>query len=101
MVLLVREESINKPIYEEFKSAGAEIRVGDISQSPEAIEAFLQGVDVLISLVVTVDQKPLFKAAKKVGVGRAIPSDFGPTAPRGSMFMNDLVRLVVPFSEWR
>ena len=93
---------MNKPIYQELKSAGAEIRIGDITQSPETIEAFLQGVDVLISLVLAmVDQKPLFKAAKKVGVGRAIPSDFGPTAPRGSMFMNDLVRLVVPFSEWR
>lgn len=41
----------------------------------------------------TVDQKPLFQAAKKVGVGRVIPSDFGPTAPRGVMAMHDFVGL--------
>ncbi|KAF4588027.1 hypothetical protein EYR38_009988 [Pleurotus pulmonarius] len=37
-----------------------------------------------------VDQKPLILAAKKAGVGRVVPSDFGPTAPKGVMGMHDL-----------
>ena len=95
VAVLAREKSINKPIYQELKSAGAEIRIGDVSDSPEKIEAYLQGVEVLISLVLPmVDQRPLLKAAKKVGVGRAIPSDFGPTAPPGVMDMHDAVSLL-------
>ncbi|KAF9019734.1 hypothetical protein BDZ89DRAFT_307817 [Hymenopellis radicata] len=37
------------------------------------------------------DQKPLVLAAKRAGVGRIIPSDFGPHAPRGVMPMHDMV----------
>lgn len=43
-----------------------------------------------------VDQKPLFRAAKNVGVGRVIPSDFGTVAPRGVMAVHDLVLPLPP-----
>ncbi len=80
---------------QELKAAGAELRISDITEAPEKIEAFLQGVDVLISMVlVFVDQKPLFLAARKVGVGRVVPSDFGPYAPHGVMFMQDIVKFI-------
>ncbi|KAF8920533.1 NAD-P-binding protein [Mucidula mucida] len=91
VALLVRPSSVNKPLVKELKAAGAEIRLGDITEAPEKMEAFLQGVDILVSLVLAmVDQKPLFRAAKKVGVGRVVPSDFGPYAPRGVMTMHDI-----------
>ncbi len=93
--MLVRPSSVNKPLVKELKAAGAEIRLGDITEAPEKMEAFLQGVDILVSLVLAmVDQKPLFRAAKKVGVGRVVPSDFGPYAPRGVMTMHDIVNSI-------
>ncbi|KAF4565666.1 hypothetical protein EYR40_002264 [Pleurotus pulmonarius] len=89
--ILVRQSSINKPGIKELTDAGAEVVIGDISESPEKLESYLKGVDVLISTVlVMVDQKPLILAAKKAGVGRVVPSDFGPTAPKGVMGMHDL-----------
>ncbi|KAF8920525.1 hypothetical protein CPB85DRAFT_1556573 [Mucidula mucida] len=91
VALLARPGSINKPLVQELKAAGAEIRIGDITEAPEKIEAFLQGVDILVSIVLAmIDQKPLFLAAKKAGVGRVVPSDFGPYAPRGVMSMHDI-----------
>ncbi len=93
--MLARPGSINKPLVQELKAAGAEIRIGDITEAPEKIEAFLQGVDILVSIVLAmIDQKPLFLAAKKAGVGRVVPSDFGPYAPRGVMSMHDIVNSV-------
>ncbi|KAF4583777.1 hypothetical protein EYR40_002268 [Pleurotus pulmonarius] len=87
----VREASVNKPAIQELTKAGAEVVVGDISESPERLESYLKGVDVLISTVlITVDQKPLILAANNAGVGRVVPSDFGPTAPEGIMAMHDL-----------
>ncbi|KAF9019741.1 NAD(P)-binding protein, partial [Hymenopellis radicata] len=89
VLLLVRSESVEKPVVSELKNAGAQIRIGDITESPETLEAVLQGVDILISLVLVsmTDQKPLLK---KAGVGRVVPSDFGPHAPRGVMAMHDI-----------
>lgn len=95
MAILVRAQSVDKPGVKSLVAAGAELRIGDISETVDKIEAFLQGVDVVISLVLAmVDQRPLIQAAKKAGVGRFIPSDFGPTAPRGVMAMHDLVRMM-------
>lgn len=92
VAILVRAKSVNKPIIQEFKAAGAELRIGDIAEASEKIEASLQGVDILISLVFAMlDQKPLLLAAKNAGVGRVVPSDFGPTAPPGVMDMHDVV----------
>ncbi|KAG9225638.1 hypothetical protein CCMSSC00406_0007495 [Pleurotus cornucopiae] len=89
--ILIGESSINKPVNKELTEAGAEVVRGDISESPEKLESYLKGVDVLISTVpVMVDQKPLILAAKQAGVGRVVPSDFGPIAPKGVMNMHDI-----------
>ncbi|KAF9023035.1 NAD(P)-binding protein [Hymenopellis radicata] len=91
VALLVRPSSVNKPVVQELKAAGAEVRIGDITEAPEKLEAFLEGVDILVSLVLAwIDQKPLFRAAKKTGVGRVVPSDFGPYAPRGVTALQDM-----------
>lgn len=96
---MVREASVDKPAIKHFREAGAEVVIGDVSESPEKLETYLKGVDVLISTVlIMVDQSPLILAAKKAGVGRVVPSDFGPTAPRGVMEMHDLVRIPNPSS---
>ncbi|KDQ26613.1 hypothetical protein PLEOSDRAFT_174092 [Pleurotus ostreatus PC15] len=88
--ILVRDASLNKPIVKELIDAGAEVRVGDASDDVERLELCMEDVDVLISLVpVLVDQKPLFLAAKRAGVGRVVPSDFGSTAPKGVSTMHD------------
>ncbi len=94
---MVREASVNKPAIKHLSEAGAEVVIGDASESPEKLETYLKGVDVLISTVlVMVDQKSLILAAKKAGVGRVVPSDFGPTAPKGVMDMHDLVSIPNP-----
>ncbi len=80
---------------QELKAAGADLRIGDITEAPEKTEAFLLGVDILVSLVpAMIDQKPLLLAAKKVGVGRVVPSDFGTHAPRGVMTIHDIVNVI-------
>ncbi|KAL4258583.1 NAD(P)-binding domain superfamily protein [Pleurotus pulmonarius] len=90
LTILVREGSLRKPIVKELTDAGAEVCIGDISDDAEELQSYLEGVDVLISLVpVMVDQKPLFLAAKKAGVRRVVPSDFGSTAPKGVSAMHD------------
>ncbi|KAF9489809.1 NAD-P-binding protein [Pleurotus eryngii] len=89
--ILVRQTSINKAGIKELTDTGAEVVIGDITESPEKLQSYLKGVDVLISTVLLmVDQKPLMLAAKKAGVRRVIPSDFGPTAPKGVMDLHDL-----------
>ncbi|KAF4588029.1 NAD(P)-binding domain superfamily protein [Pleurotus pulmonarius] len=92
LAILVRAQSINKPVVKELVAAGAELRVGDTSDPPEKLEVHLAGVETLICtvLVWVADQKPLFAAAKTVGVSRVVPSDFGPVAPKGAMWMNDI-----------
>ncbi|KAG9225644.1 hypothetical protein CCMSSC00406_0007501 [Pleurotus cornucopiae] len=92
LAILVRAQSVNKPVVKELVAAGAELRVGDTSDPPEKLEEHLAGVETLICtvLVWVADQKPLFAAAKKLGVGRVVPSDFGPVAPKGAMWMNDI-----------
>lgn len=75
---------------------GVEIRVGDFSQdSEEQLIEHLVGVDILISFVSTKAitlQKNILKAAKKVGVKRVVPSDFGITCPPGRREIQDDVR---------
>ncbi|KIY66810.1 NAD(P)-binding protein [Cylindrobasidium torrendii FP15055 ss-10] len=93
VAILVREKSLDKPDVQAFKAAGAEVRVGDISQPEDVLEGHLKGVDILVSTVqaILLDQAPLFRAAKKVGtLKRVVPSDFGPSAPRGVMALHDL-----------
>ncbi|KIY63602.1 NAD(P)-binding protein [Cylindrobasidium torrendii FP15055 ss-10] len=93
VAILVRKESIDKPLVQEHIENGAELRVGDISEPEEVIEGYLRGVDILVSLVLpTVDQKPLLRAARQVGtLSRVVPSDFGPMAPRGIAELCDMV----------
>lgn len=62
--------------------------------SHEELVKMLQGVDIVVSFIgagAFESQKPLFKAAKDAGVGRVVPSDFGPACPPGIMRIQDIV----------
>ncbi|KIY64435.1 NAD(P)-binding protein [Cylindrobasidium torrendii FP15055 ss-10] len=89
--ILVREKSLDKPSVKEFKAAGANVLVGDVSQPQDVLEGYLKGVDILVILtLIMVDQMPILRAAKQVGtLKRVVPSDFGPSIPRGVTDMYD------------
>ncbi|KAF8901814.1 hypothetical protein CPB85DRAFT_1377277 [Mucidula mucida] len=85
VVLLVRAQSVKKPIVCELKNAGAQIRIGDVTESPERLQSILQGVDILISLVLVSDA--------------VVPSDFGPHAPRGKLDIRQFIKeLGIPYT---
>ncbi|KAI4521103.1 NAD(P)-binding protein [Schizophyllum commune Loenen D] len=86
--------SATKPAALEFQKRGAELLVcSDLAKAThEELVALLNGADILISAIyafILDAQRPLFAAAKEVGVSRVIPCDFGTHAPPGSMLLND------------
>ncbi|KAH8824181.1 hypothetical protein DL96DRAFT_1467778 [Flagelloscypha sp. PMI_526] len=89
---LVRSASLTKPLVEELRDSGVTIHPGDIAtDGSEQLENVLKGVDIFISMVLpVVDQRPLILAAKKAGVKRFVPSEFGPHAPPGATIGQDM-----------
>ncbi|TBU43861.1 NAD(P)-binding protein [Dichomitus squalens] len=72
---LVRKASLSSPTTEALRTAGVEVRVGDMKDSIEILSLALKGVDILISAVagaLVLDQKGLLSAAKTVGVQRGV-----------------------------
>ncbi|KAK1217343.1 hypothetical protein PQX77_020004 [Marasmius sp. AFHP31] len=95
---LTRPSSVDKPSTQELKSLGVEVVVGDvISDSQETLETHLKGIDTIIIAAPPVgpegqsQQHNLLLAAKKAGVKRVVPSDFGPHGVPGSTVYNDLL----------
>ncbi|KAK1227964.1 hypothetical protein PQX77_009011 [Marasmius sp. AFHP31] len=90
---LVRPASLEKPIIQELKSAGAEIILGDIvDDTQDTLEGYLKDVDTVIITTIPFQpnqQDKLILAAKKANVKRVVPSDFGPSAPPGAMRYQD------------
>ncbi|KAF9068986.1 NAD(P)-binding protein [Rhodocollybia butyracea] len=88
---LIRPSSLSKPETKELEALGVEIIPGDIvTSTPEDLDKALRDIDTVISTVLPfVDQKPLILAAKRAGVKRFVPSDFGPQIPRGVFAMQD------------
>ncbi|KAE9396232.1 NAD(P)-binding protein [Gymnopus androsaceus JB14] len=89
---LVRPTSLSKPETKQLEALGVEIIPGDlVTSTAQDLEKALQGIDIVICTVLPfVDQKPLFLAAKRAGVKRVVPSDFGPQIPRGVFFLQDV-----------
>ncbi|KAL0574615.1 hypothetical protein V5O48_007341 [Marasmius crinis-equi] len=90
---LIRPSSLNKPVVRELKNLGAEIIPGDIvDDTQETLEEHLRKVDTLIITTipqVAEQQNKILLAAKRTGVKRVIPSDFGPAAPPGIFKLHD------------
>ncbi|KAI0359473.1 NAD-P-binding protein [Trametes cingulata] len=107
---LVRPASISKPVTQEFRSAGVEIRTGDLQDGIPRLKEVLEGVDILISAVdgkVVLDQKDVLRAAKELGtVKRVVPCDFAIPGKRGlqethnnKLVIRDLVKeLGLPYT---
>ncbi|KAI0918061.1 hypothetical protein AcW1_007035 [Taiwanofungus camphoratus] len=91
---ITRPASLSKPAVTELRSKGVEIREADVqSDSLEKLKEALSGVDVLISAVnaeIILSQKTLLAAAKKAGVKRVVPCDFGTPGARGVRDLHDM-----------
>ena len=79
--ILTRSDTLEKKsdLLKEFKSHGAEIVTVDF-QNTDSIAAALNGVQVLVSATsgyALQEQFPLIEAAKKAGVSRFYPSEYG------------------------
>ncbi|GBE78820.1 hypothetical protein SCP_0200170 [Sparassis crispa] len=82
----VRAPSLSKPAVVEYRKHGVIVRAADIDDGVEKLAAVLDGVDVLISTITAEkvpNQRDLFTAAKRVGVKRVVPCDFGTPGARG------------------
>ncbi|KIM94502.1 hypothetical protein OIDMADRAFT_60829 [Oidiodendron maius Zn] len=89
----VRPESMTKPAVENLRDRGVEIRECDINGRLAELVKALDGIDIVISCVGTLqlDQLSLVNAAKKAGVKRFVPCGFITVAPPGGiMHMRDL-----------
>lgn len=66
----------------------------DLTGPQQSLVDILTGIDIVISCIVAFSlqqQIPLAEAAKKAGVKRFVPCNFGTPAPRGIMWLDDQV----------
>ncbi|KAF9262036.1 NAD(P)-binding protein [Marasmius fiardii PR-910] len=100
LIALIRpstlENSLPNPIISELKkSRNVQIIPGDIvDDTEETLQEHLKSNDVDVLILTTVPFQPgqqnkILLAAKKAGVKRVVPSDFGPWAPKGAMAYQD------------
>ncbi|SPJ78642.1 related to isoflavone reductase homolog P3 [Fusarium torulosum] len=89
LTALARPASIDKPEYRELKNRGVKIAPVDVSSVSDELISLLSGVDVVITCLILTDMdamKNIAIACQKAGVGRFIPSFWGPVCPpRGVM----------------
>ncbi|TDL19861.1 NAD(P)-binding protein [Rickenella mellea] len=86
VVAAIRPASKDKPEVAKLKSRGVEVRLVDILTIDDSTVDVLRGVDIVISATdhTTISaQKQLVDAAKKAGVKRLIPNDWGTPCVRG------------------
>ncbi|RBA11094.1 isoflavone reductase family protein [Fusarium proliferatum] len=93
VIALARPESAGKSVYKEMASSGATIKTADF-RDVEALAEQLAGVDVVISCLMPiqlVESETLIDAAHRAGVGRFLPSFWGPVMPpRGVMAVREV-----------
>ncbi|KAH9925886.1 NAD-P-binding protein [Epithele typhae] len=89
---MVRPVSMNKPLTEQLRKAGVDIRPGDLHDGVDRLKTVLRGVSILVSAVgpdAIADQKDLFRAARAVGVQRVVPSEWGTPGAEGVIPVRD------------
>ncbi|KEP48729.1 isoflavone reductase-like protein [Rhizoctonia solani 123E] len=96
--LLVRAESIDTEVYQEYKKRGATLHAISYDDDDGLVEA-LDGTDVLVSAVgaagLVSAQIPLVKASKRAGVKVFFPSEYGgkfPDTPSPLSAKSDVVK---------
>ena len=96
MVALARPVSAGKREYVEFSERGVIVKSIALDGPSDALVQALDGMDVVISCLTLIqfqEEVALITAASKAGVGRYVPSFFGPCCPpRGAMLLRDMVR---------
>lgn len=92
IIALARPESVNKHSYQDFVRRGVSVKPANF-QNIEELVPLLSGADVVISCLTLLQkeaEEAFIDAAYRAGVGRYVPSFFGPCAPpRGIMWMRD------------
>ncbi|KIL85895.1 hypothetical protein FAVG1_10864 [Fusarium avenaceum] len=93
LTALARPASIDKPEYRELEDRGVKIAPVDASSVSDELISLLSGVDVVITCLIWTDMdamKNIAIACQKAGVGRFIPSFWGPVCPpRGVMKLRE------------
>lgn len=93
----VRADSMDKPQVSKLRDIGVEIRAFDWQTArPSELDKHFEGVETVISTCyyskpAILGQKALVDAAKRSGIKRFIPCDFGTPAPPGIMDLRDNV----------
>ncbi|KAL4744891.1 hypothetical protein BDW72DRAFT_199162 [Aspergillus terricola var. indicus] len=92
-IALARPESVNKDNYQHLVRRGASVKSADF-QDIDGLVPLLTGADVVISCLTLLQkeaEEAFIDAAYRAGVGRYVPSFFGPCAPpRGVMWIRDM-----------
>ena len=86
VIVSTRPTSSGSPKVAKLKNLGAAVRVASLEAPYEGLEDTLKGVDIVISTVDVFQlnsQIPLIDAAKRAGVKRFIPCDFGTPGSKG------------------
>jgi hypothetical protein len=82
-----------------LQAKGVELRTLDLDAlSDSSLTSALDGIQVVVSAVTAMNLKgqiPVIEAAKKAGVERFIPSDFGTAGQKGTMDLLDQVNVVL------
>nr|XP_036580294.1 isoflavone reductase family protein [Colletotrichum truncatum]KAF6788206.1 isoflavone reductase family protein [Colletotrichum truncatum] len=101
LTVLARPSSVDKAAYHELRDRGVTVVSANLGTVSADLVAILDGVDVVISCLIVTDMDAmnnLATACKKAGVGRFVPSLFGPVCPpRGVMQLRDLKEDLVDF----
>lgn len=89
----MRPDSIDKADVSTLRDLGVEIRPSDWEKaSADELDKLFDGAEIVISTchyTSIPSQTVLVDAAKRAGVKRFIPCDFGTPAPRGVMGLRD------------
>lgn len=92
---LLRPATVGGEAATALEKRGVRIVPTDLEGPAEGLAAAVEGQDVVISAIRAFDllkQIPLIDAAKKAGVKRFVPCDFGPVAPpKGFMSIRETV----------
>jgi len=86
VIVGVRPTSLSKPEVSKLRGRGVEVRAIELTNPPAELDAALKGVDTVISTTFYTEidnQVHLADAAKRVGVRRFIPDDWGTPCVRG------------------
>lgn len=93
---MARPASLDKKQFGDFAKDGALVKPIDLAEPSDAVQETLIGMDVVISCLTLLQLKEelnLVEAARAAGVGRYVPSFFGPCCPpRGVMLLREMVR---------